>query len=48
MPDGIIQANSDFYYAENPPGTGVRSVGIGGERSPAEEEKKDEVKNELF
>ena len=48
VPDGIIMANGDYYYAENPPGTGVRSVGMG-EHGPSEDEKtKEEVKNELF
>ncbi len=49
MPEGIIQASNDYYYAENPPGTGVRSLGLTGEKPTTEEEKaKDEVKNELF
>ncbi|MFZ6815206.1 penicillin-binding protein 1A [Undibacterium sp. Rencai35W] len=26
VPNGIISANGDFYYAENPPGTGVQSL----------------------
>jgi penicillin-binding protein 1A len=48
MPDGIIEAAGDYYYAENPPGSGVRSLGLG-EQPPSEEEKaKEEVKNELF
>jgi penicillin-binding protein 1A len=48
LPDGIIEAAGDYYYAENPPGSGVRSLGLG-EQPPTEEEKKrDEVKNELF
>ncbi len=47
-PEGIIQANNDYYYIENPPGTGVPSLGLG-DRAPSEEEAvKDEVKNELF
>ena len=47
-PEGIIQANNDYYYAENPPGIGVPSLGLG-DRVPTEQEKvKDEVKNELF
>ena len=47
-PDGIIEAAGDYYYAENPPGSGVRSLGLG-EQPPSEEEKaKEEVKNELF
>lgn len=47
-PEGLVQAGSDYYYAENPPGAGVRNLGLG-DRAPTEEEKaKDEVKNELF
>ena len=48
VPDGIIEAAGDYYYAENPPGSGVRSLGLG-EQPPSEEEKAtEEVKNELF
>jgi penicillin-binding protein 1A len=48
VPDGVIEAAGDYYYAENPPGSGVRSLGLG-EQPPSEEEKaKEEVKNELF
>ena len=48
VPDGMIQVGGEYYYAENPPGSGVRSLGVG-DRAPTEEEKtKDEVKNELF
>ena len=48
VPEGVIMANGDYYYAENPPGTGVRSLGLT-DHKPAEEEKaKEEVKNELF
>ncbi len=48
VPDGLIQVAGEYYYAENPPGAGVRSLGVG-ERLPTEEEKaQDEVKNELF
>jgi len=48
VPEGLTQAGSDYYYAENPPGAGVRNLGLG-DRAPTEEEKaKDEVKNELF
>jgi penicillin-binding protein 1A len=54
IPDGLIQAGGDYYYAENPPGTGVRSLGLNdpvpnGEMPPPEPEKtKDEVKNLIF
>jgi penicillin-binding protein 1A len=52
MPEGIVQAGGDYYYAEYPPGTGVRSLGTG-ERAPGDgngdgAKTKDEVKNELF
>jgi len=52
MPEGLIQANNDYYYAEYPPGTGVRSLGVAdrppGEASPEADKTRDEVKNELF
>jgi penicillin-binding protein 1A len=52
-PDGLIQAGGDYYYAEYPPGAGVRNLGLGeggvpGEAGSAAEKAKDEVKNELF
>ena len=48
IPEGVIQAGGDYYYAENPPGTGVHSLGLD-DKVPAEAEKaKDAVKNELF
>jgi len=49
VPDGIISANGDYYYAENPPSIGVRSLGLGNE-SPVPEGQStgDSVKNELF
>jgi penicillin-binding protein 1A len=48
IPEGLIQAGGDYYYAENPPGTGVRSLGLGDPVPAAEEKPKDAVKNELF
>ncbi len=47
IPDGIIQANGDFFYAENPPGLGVRSLDVPGEQWQGQPTR-DEVKNELF
>ncbi|HEX2531521.1 MAG TPA: penicillin-binding transpeptidase domain-containing protein, partial [Burkholderiaceae bacterium] len=48
IPEGIIQVGSDYSYIENPPGTGVYSLGLE-DYVPTEEEKaRDEVKNELF
>ena len=32
VPAGLIQSGGEYYYAENPPGTGVRS--IGGDEKP--------------
>jgi penicillin-binding protein 1A len=48
LPEGVIHAANDYYYAENPPGTGVRSLGMGEKAGLEEEKAKDEVKNELF
>ncbi len=50
VPSGLIQANGDYYFDENPPGTGVTSLGVP-ERpaAPVDAEKpQDEVKSELF
>jgi penicillin-binding protein 1A len=48
VPEGLIQMGSEYYYAENPPGAGVRSLGLGDHPATDEEKAKDEVKNELF
>ncbi|MEC5216139.1 penicillin-binding protein 1A [Actimicrobium sp. GrIS 1.19] len=49
VPAGIITANGEFYYAENPPGVGVGSLGVSeNPASPDAEKTRDEVKNELF
>jgi penicillin-binding protein 1A len=49
VPDGLVHAGSEYYYAEYPPGSGVRSLGVGEAPPGAEPDKtKDEVKNELF
>ena len=48
LPEGLIQGTGDLYYAENPPGAGVRSLGLAERPAPAEEATRDEVKNELF
>lgn len=49
MPDGLITAGGDYYYAEYPPGAGVGTLGVAGPGTGAEPEKtRDEVKNELF
>lgn len=48
LPDGLVYSGDEYYYAENPPGTGVQSIDIGVPITPAEEQVKDAVKNELF
>ena len=48
VPDNMIKVGEEYYYAENPPGTGVQSLDVGARGTPAEEKAKDEVKNELF
>lgn len=48
LPIGILQVNNDYYYEENPPGTGVRSLGLTDRPDTEDEKAKDEVKNELF
>jgi penicillin-binding protein 1A len=52
MPDGLIAENGDYYYAEYPPGSGVRTLGVAenpaGPSGTEAEKTRDEVKNELF
>lgn len=48
VPEGIVEVGNDFYYAENPPGTGVRSLGLAEQPTSEQEKAKEEVKNELF
>ncbi|HJU71100.1 MAG TPA: penicillin-binding protein 1A [Paucimonas sp.] len=48
VPEGIIQADNDYYYAENPPGAAVHTLGMGDHALSEEEKVRDEVKNELF
>ena len=48
VPEGLASIGNDYYYAENPPGTGVRNLGLVDRVASDEEKTKDEVKNELF
>ncbi|MBZ2205863.1 penicillin-binding protein 1A [Massilia soli] len=48
VPGGLVNVGGEYYYAENPPGTGVQSIDVGTRSTPAEEAVKDAVKNELF
>lgn len=48
VPEGVMLVGDEYYYTENPPGTGVTSL-EGGSHAPAPDEKaRDAVKNELF
>jgi penicillin-binding protein 1A len=48
VPEGVIMADGEYYYAENPPGMGVQSLEGNARGTPQEEKAKDAVKNELF
>lgn len=48
VPEGIVTVNGEYYYAESPPGLGVRNLDAGEASSPSNAPTKDEVKNELF
>lgn len=51
VPEGLLHVGNDYYYVENPPGAGVRTLGLEEqEQRPKTEEEttRDEVKNELF
>jgi penicillin-binding protein 1A len=48
VPSGLVLVGDEYYYAENPPGTGVQSLDVGVRGTPTEEKAKDAVKNELF
>jgi penicillin-binding protein 1A len=48
VPAGLVQYGEEYYYAENPPGTGVQSLDVG-VAPPADQQKtRDAVRNELF
>ena len=48
VPEGMILVGDEYYYAENPPGTGVGSLEGAARGTPEEEKAKEAVKNELF
>jgi len=48
VPPGIIKVGGDYYYEENPPGTGVHDLGIGNLSPRGNQSTRDAVKNELF
>ena len=43
VPAGLIQSGGEYYYAENPPGTGVRN--IGGDEKPDASDSQDDADN---
>ncbi|GAB3462183.1 penicillin-binding protein 1A [Massilia terrae] len=48
LPAGLVQVGDEYYYAENPPGSGVQTLDVGPQPTPAEQKSKDAVRNELF
>jgi penicillin-binding protein 1A len=48
VPEGLIQVGGEYYYLENPPGSGVSSLGVGPSTQGHDEKIKDDVKNELY
>ncbi|MYN46578.1 PBP1A family penicillin-binding protein [Pseudoduganella sp. FT93W] len=48
VPEGVMLIGDEYYYAENPPGTGVPNIDGGSRVTPADEKARDAVKNELF
>ena len=52
VPEGLIQVAGEYYYAEYPPGVGIRNLGLDegllGDPTMEVNKTKDEVKNELF
>ncbi len=48
VPQGLIQVGSEYYYVENPPGSGVPSLGLEDHITTEGGKPRDEVKNELF
>ena len=48
VPEGLVLVGDEYYYAENPPGTAIRSLDTGTHPAAADEKAKDAVKNELF
>jgi penicillin-binding protein 1A len=49
VPNGVIEANGDYYYVEYAPGSGVRDIGVEHPEITHEQEKTDtHMKNELF
>jgi penicillin-binding protein 1A len=48
VPAGLVLYGNEYFYAENPPGTGVQTLDVGPAPAPAEQKARDAVRNELF
>jgi penicillin-binding protein 1A len=48
VPAGLVLYGDEYYYAENPPGTGVQSLDVGAPPPAGEQKTRDAVRNELF
>jgi penicillin-binding protein 1A len=48
VPAGLVQYGDEYFYAENPPGTGVQSLDVGIPAPAADQKTRDAVRNELF
>jgi penicillin-binding protein 1A len=48
VPAGLVQVGDEYFYAENPPGSGVQTLDVGPQPTQAEQKAKDAVRNELF
>ncbi|MGO4475653.1 penicillin-binding protein 1A [Massilia sp. 2TAF26] len=48
VPAGLVQYGDEYYYVENPPGTGVQSLDVGAQPPADQQKTRDAVRNELF
>jgi penicillin-binding protein 1A len=48
VPQGLVQVNGEYYYAEAPPGVGVTALDAAPPPVPVEQKVRDAVRNELF
>jgi penicillin-binding protein 1A len=48
VPQGLVQVNGEYYYAESPPGVGVMALEAAPPPVPVEQKVRDAVRNELF
>jgi hypothetical protein len=48
MPEGVVNAGGEIYYAEFQPGQGIASVGLEDALAPEEKRKADAVRDQIF